>query len=313
MIRRLIVMGKNNIAVECLTYLLTRHDTEIVLVISHPDDSGEDGWQRSLTKAAKDSRLPLYQPTKVNSAESITYIKSFQPEFIFSFQYAQIIKREFIDIPTRGCVNLHFGPLPRYRGVSTIAWAMINCEKETGVTLHYMDPGIDTGDIITQRIFPIDDKDNARDIYERCVEQGAALFKDSLDSIYAGKNKRIPQNNAHAIYYPKNSIDFSQRDIIWNNSTRQLFNWIRAMIFPPFQYPRCKVRDKQFEVTKISCDYRKNNFEKPGTIVSMEPSVYVATNDSFLILDEIMIDGKHLAPPDFVPQLGLRVGDVIGT
>ncbi|MEW5800011.1 MAG: formyltransferase family protein [Bacteroidota bacterium] len=282
--KRIALIGKNTVAVNALE-ILSKKEVDIVLVSPNNSDPGEDGWQRSLLKHAKQSNLNILQFPKIKHADSVNYLTSLQLDFIFSIQYDQIINQPVIETAKYGAINLHFAPLPRYRGVSPIGLALLNGESEFGVTLHYMDPGVDTGDIISQKLFRIDAVKNARELYDNVVFYATELFKDSIDDILNLQNVRIPQDNTKALYYSNGSIDFKENIINFNKDTRSLVNWIKAYIFPPFQYPKFKLSNKSYEVIAVNADFRKNKFEKPGTLIYSEDTYFkFATHDSYINL-----------------------------
>jgi methionyl-tRNA formyltransferase len=282
--KRIALFGKNTVAVKILEILLKK-DVDLVLVSPNTSDNGIDNWQKSLKKRATELELNVIQFPKIKSVETIEYLRSLKLDFIFSVQYDQIINQSVIDTAKFGAINLHFAPLPRYRGISPIAFALINGEEEFGVTLHYMDPGVDTGDIISQSLFDIKDIKNARELYELSVIKGVELFEDTIDSILNFTNKRMPQDNTKALYFPRGSINFKENKVNFNRDTRTLFNWIRAFIFPPFQYPVFDYEGKIYEIIAAAPDYTKNNFEKPGTLVFKENNFYkFATHDSYINL-----------------------------
>lgn len=283
--KRVALIGKNTVAVHALEVLLQKQEVDVVLVSPNNSDPGEDGWQLSLLKQAKHHNLNVKQFKKIKSTDSIEYLTNLNLDFIFSIQYDQIINQPVIETAKFGALNLHFAPLPRYRGVSPIGLALLNGEKEFGVTIHYMDPGVDTGDIVSQKIFPIDFVKNAREMYDLVVSYAIELFKSSIDDILSLQNERIPQDNSKALYFPNGAIDFKKNEINFNKDTRSLVNWIKAFIFPPFQYPLFTTDGKTLEVVSVSADFRKNKFEKPGTLVYAKDNFYkFATHDSYINL-----------------------------
>jgi methionyl-tRNA formyltransferase len=284
------IFGKNDISIECTEIIKSNSSSRIVGVCPNNSDIGEDNWQKSLLKFSTKNSLPIFRFKNVKSKESIKQLKKLKIDFIFSFQYDQIINEEVIEQAKHGAINLHFGPLPKYRGVSPIAFALINGEKEFGVTIHYMNPGVDRGDIIDQIFFNIEDVKNGRELYELCVKMGVKLFKRVYEDIINFRTKRIPQDDKDALYYPLNSIDFSNNILQPNLATRVLYNWCRAFIFPPFQYPIFVSGNEKFKILSVFPDYRKNNFEKPGTIIIREKNyIKIATHDCYLnlIVDRI--------------------------
>lgn len=281
--KRVAVLGKNTIAVKATEILTDNGGCEIAFVSPNNSDSAIDSWQLSFKKYAELKNLPVKPIRKIKSEESISFLISQHLDFIFSFQYDQIINQDVIDTAKFGAINLHFAPLPRYRGVSPVGLAMLNGENEFGVTIHYMDPGVDTGDIICQKPFDMTSLKNARELYDLCLLKGLELLEENLDEILDLRNTRLPQDNSKALYYPAGFLDFKKNMITWNKDTWSLYNWVRAFIFPPFQFPLCEFAGKVFEITAASPDYRKNNFEKPGTVIIAEPGYYkVATHDSYM-------------------------------
>jgi len=282
--KRIALFGKNTVAIKVLEILLKK-DVDLVLVSPNMSDNGTDNWQKSLKKRATELKLNVIQFPKIKNNEAIEYLKSLKLDFIFSVQYDQIINQSVIDTARFGAINLHFAPLPKYRGVSPIAFALINGEEEFGVTLHYMDIGVDTGDIINQLLFDIRDIKNARELYELAVIKGVELFEHTIDGILNFTNKRIPQDNTKALYFPRGSINFKENKINFNRDTRNLFNWIRAFIFPPFQYPVFELDGNKFEVVSVSPDYTKNKFEKPGTLIINKDNYFkFSTHDAYINL-----------------------------
>jgi methionyl-tRNA formyltransferase len=181
---------------------------------------------------------------------------------------------------------LHFSPLPKYRGVYAPTWAIINGEKEFGVTLHYMEPVVDKGDIIDQSIFNIEQIENSRALYDVCLEKALNLFRQSVAGILRLENKRMAQDNSQALHYSRKSVDFNQHRINWNTDTLSLTNWIKAYIFPPFQLPTFSWNEKEFEVVSVKPDFKiKKKVELPGTVVSRSGKTFkIATDDSYVIV-----------------------------
>ena len=279
---RVAFLGKNTVAVNALE-ILSKKNCEIVLVSPNNSDSGEDGWQLSLMKRARELNYNIKKFEKIKEHSSIEYLSGLELDFIFSIQYDQIINQKVIDTAKHGAINLHFAQLPRYRGVSPIGLSLLNGEKEFGTTLHYMDPGVDTGDIIAQRTFNIEKVKDARELYNIVVEQSILLFNDEIDKILTLSNSRTPQDNSKALYYPNGSVDFKKNTISFNKDTNNLYNWIRAFIFPPFQYPVFTYQDNTYEVIAATPDFRKNKFEKPGTLVKQEGKNFkFATHDAYI-------------------------------
>ncbi|UPA22498.1 methionyl-tRNA formyltransferase [Candidatus Peribacteria bacterium] len=270
-----IIAGNGDIAIRC-TQILQQH-AHILAVSPDPKDTGTATWQPSFAAYAESQNLPLHR-TKLR--ESLDWLKNSKPDFLFSFQCAELLTKEVIESATYGVINLHFSPLPRYRGCFPGAWSLLNGETEMGVTLHYIDEGIDTGDIIAQKIFPIQPADTAKDVYLSCIEHGTQLFSEHCLPVLEQKNTRTPQKNEDYTYYGRNTIHFSEKTVQWNQPTERLYNWIRAFTFPPLQWPVC-------EFGSIVHAERRMLYpvQSPGTVISRsDNTLTVATLDGALYI-----------------------------
>lgn len=222
------IAGKNNIAVNSLQYLVDiyGYPAEKLLAVPNSTDNGKDSRQMSLKKYAID------QGIKVVNLESVYII----PDMIFiSLEYNEIVKPQLFK--TERLFNIHFSLLPKYKGMYTSALPILNGEKESGVTLHYIDEGIDTGDIIAQKRFPIDIQDTCRDLYFKYLQYGFELFKENIDNLIKGNLKAKPQGNIDSTYFSKKSIDYKNIQIDLNRTSFEIHNQIRAFIFEEYQLP----------------------------------------------------------------------------
>ncbi len=309
---RVVVMGKNRVGTECLKALCESGSAQVLLAVAVSTDTGQDGWQPSFAKMAGASHIPVIKPEKINGAEIVRKLKELGPDFIFSFQYDYILKEPLLQIPRKASINLHFGPLPRYRGVSTIAWQIMNGEPEAGVTLHYIDPGIDSGDIIAANRFKIDPQDTAKTLYEKYTDHAIQLFKENLNAVLSGTNPRIPQDPKKVLYYPKGSIDFAQSTVCWNRDTQSLFNWTRAFIFPPFQWPRTSHHGRPFHILNIKPGGSSKEGKQAGTVLDTRDGICVATKDGFFLIDRVLVEKKELSAKELIEVWNIRTGDLLG-
>ena len=268
MARRVVVIGKNRLAVECLDVVLAAGD-EVILAVADAGDDGNDGWQPSFRGAVERRSLPVAAPVDLNDPAFVARVDSEQPDFVLSFQAAQILRRPLIATGRVATLNLHFGPLPRYRGVAPIAWAVINGETATGVTIHRINPGIDSGEIVRSAEVPIDVADTGRTLYDKCTEAGIGLFRDAWPDLRNGSFESHPQDPGAALYYNRHSIDFSRRRVSWRADAGSIANWMRAFIFPPFQYPLIAHDGTEHEVAGVAWD-REPHRGRPGEIVGVD-------------------------------------------
>lgn len=295
--RAVAIIGKNRLAVGCMETILEAGD-RVVLAVADANDDGRDGWQPSFRAAAERLGIDTVAPADVNDPEFVARVDGLSPDFLLSFQAPQILKPPLIATGRVAALNLHYGPLPRYRGVAPIAWAIINGEAATGVTIHHISPGIDDGDIVAGAPVPIGATDTGREVYDRCTEVGLALFANSWSRLRTGSIAARPQAPDEALYYNRHSIDFGRRRVAWHQDAERLANWVRAMIFPPFQYPCLSLAGESYDITGVTWD-RGSHARPPGRILTLEGSaIIVAAPGGRLALGPLRREDAELGPAE---------------
>lgn len=245
---RIIFIGGKDVGCACLEWLM-EEDFEIAAVIVNPNDTEAGRYFRSATELSRPRGIPTFCPEDINSPESVEQIRSLNPDTIVVVYYDQILKRDLIAVPASGCINLHLALAEEYRGCYPTTWAIINGEERTGVTLHYIDEGIDSGDIIAQKIVPIEKSDTGFDLYRKCTEAGIELFKETFPLIAQGKASRTPQKTTSKTrYYPRKS--FPSHEVDLNKSGKELCDYIRALTFPPFPAPCFRIGNRKMVIVE---------------------------------------------------------------
>jgi methionyl-tRNA formyltransferase len=226
-IKTVCIGGKNNIAVNALMYLHKdmEMDKKEICVVPVDSDTGVDGWQKSALKAATDAGIDIYSLEDVYDKENIIFI---------SLEYDRIIKPQ--NFATKYLYNIHFSLLPKYKGMYTSAIPILNGETTSGVTLHIIDDGIDTGPVIAQRKFKIDINDTARMLYFKYLENAFLLFKEQINTLLTNSAGSLKQDVLNSSYYKKGASLFTQK-IDMRKSSYQIHNQIRALCFREFQLP----------------------------------------------------------------------------
>ena len=196
-----VFMGTPQFALPILDTLIK--NTEVVLVVTQPDKYV--GRKKVLTfspikEKALENHILVFQPIDIK--DDYEEIKKYHPDLIVTCAYGQIVPKEVLDIPRCGCINVHASLLPRYRGGAPIHYALLNGDKETGITIMYMDIGMDTGDMIDMMSIPIDDNDTLGTLSDKLSRLGAQLLEKVLPEIIAGTNQTIKQNAQAASYAP---------------------------------------------------------------------------------------------------------------
>jgi len=189
-----IILAYHNIGCTGIEALL-RSGFEIAAVFTHRDDSQENIWFDSVAMLAASRNIPVFAPEDINHPMWVQKIRGFAPDILFSFFYRNIISPSILEIPPAGCLNLHASLLPRYRGRCPINWALVNGEKETGVTLHYMTPRPDDGDIVCQKKIIISDADTAKSLHEKAVKAASKMLDEVLPQIKDGAAPHHPQDH----------------------------------------------------------------------------------------------------------------------
>ena len=180
---------------------LSRQGAEIIAVVARWDDPSPDQWYPSVTECGNKLGLPVYNPRNVNHPDFIAQVKALDPDLMFTAFYPRIYKRKLLEIPPQGSINLHFAPLPRYRGSNPGAWAIINGEKQHGVTMRYMDPNVDSGDIVGQRSVDVSDSETGQTLYDKCERKGLELVRETWPLIESGTVRPTTQQPENVIYY----------------------------------------------------------------------------------------------------------------
>jgi methionyl-tRNA formyltransferase len=307
---RWILCGKNDAGVAALEHLVAQGDE--VFVIGVHGDGGEDGWQLSLRKAAARLGVRFEQPRRIHAPDVLERLARFEARALFSIQYDQILHKPLFDALARPCLNFHFALLPRHRGVSPIAWAVLEGDAQAGVTLHHMVEAIDAGDLIAQRRVPIGPHDTAREVYDRTSLATSELFRACYPFSDALLATRLPQDAAAASYHRAGDFDFAKREVDWARPAAELQRWLRAMIFPPFQHPETRASGRRLALTRVGGAAAPAEGAQPGCVVELSPSgARVACGDGSLWLRGLA-DPERPALASEALFAALRAGDRLG-
>jgi len=261
-----VVFAYHNIGCEGIQALLD-NGIEIQSVFTHADNPAENTWFRSVAELASSKGIELNAPADPNHPLWVERIRKMKPDFIFSFYYRNLLGKELLAIPKKGAINLHGSLLPKYRGRCPINWAVLNGEKEAGVTLHYMTEKPDAGDILAQEKFPIGPDDTALDVHQKAAKAAAVLLKKALPKLKKGTLKGIPQDNEKSTYYggrkPADGV------IDFNKSAAEIRNLVRAVTRP---YPGAFafLGEKKYLFWQVS-EVKAAKKASPGTILSTSP------------------------------------------
>jgi methionyl-tRNA formyltransferase len=313
---KVVVFGYHNVGVECLKVLLDAGD-EIIAVVTHKDDPKEEIWFESVAELAQAHGLSLHTPSDPSTPAFVELIRSLAPDIIFSFYYRRILSRALLEIPRLGAINLHGSLLPKYRGRSPVNWVLVNGERETGVTLHYMVEKADAGDIIAQRAVPIELEDTALTLFRKITTAAAGLLRETYPLIKSGTAARIPQNPAEATKFGGRRPEDGK--IAWEASALAIYNLIRAVTHP---YPGAFTfyRGRKLYIwaatldgptSNVQCPTSNVNSSLPGTVVAAEKGkgILISTGEGSLLVRRAQLEGDKEACAD---KLAIPVGSRLG-
>jgi methionyl-tRNA formyltransferase len=293
-----VLFGDGAWAAEALRGLQdTPHRVLGVVLRDRPGDA-------SLGDTARGLDLPVLRPTAVNGPSVLEQLRSWAPDLGLSIAYNQIFRRALLEIPRLGFLNFHAGMLPNYRGRNVINWAIINGERELGLTAHFVDEGIDTGDLLLQRRIPIDWTDGYGDVLCRAVQAMPSLVVDALDLVAGGRYTRTPQPKVGTYFAGRGEGD---EWLDWSDSSVNLHNKVRA-ITRPGPGARTISGGRRIIVWRAYCDPAWPKYlATPGQVVGRErEGVLVKTGDSTLLLQEVQDQGGAPYLPAW--PIGTRLG-----
>lgn len=308
---KIIYAGTPDFAVPTLESLYNS-EFSLELVISQQDRRRGRGKKLQFTpvkEKAVDLGIQVFQPEDINSVESIEKIKSISPDFIVVAAFGQIFKKEILNIPKYGCINVHASLLPKYRGAAPINWAIINGEKETGVTIMEMAEGLDTGDMISKASIPIKEDDDSELIHDELAILGSQLLIKTLKDIVEGKAEKTPQNHSLSSYAPM--IYRETGEIQWNNTAKDISNLIRGLKPWPGTYTSYKGDTVKIHKARIEPKEKGGN---PGEILKISNGgIYINTLDDYLVIEELQFPNKRrMKVKDYLAGNDIELGILLG-
>ena len=299
---RILYMGNKNRGVVCLQALLD-HGEDIVGVVAPPDFKIEP-WYKSLKEFAIEKGLPVLQPANVNSSKFVQKVRNINPDLIVLAGYNQIIRKNIIEIPEKGVLNLHGGKLPEYRGASTLNWMIINGETEGGVAIIFVDEDIDTGGIVLQKHFEIKLQDTINDVVDKTDQIFPHLLIEAIEKIESNTAQVIPQHLEEGTYY--HSRRPRDGEIDWNRySAKQVYDLVRALTHP---YPGAFTYfdGKKLFIWKTSL-LKEDIRGIPGRVCRRRSGgVAVVAVDRALLVESVQLEsGNECNANDFFRKLGV--------
>ena len=261
-----------------LAILLQDSSIEICFICARNDNP-----DLTLKSIALRNNIDFLTHTNINSDEFTSIMKIYECDLFVSMSFNQIFGKEMIDFPNLGIINCHAGKLPFYRGRNVLNWVLINDEKDFGITVHYVDDGIDTGDIILQKMFPITDNDDYSTLLSTAYAECANILYESIKLIQVGKVELIKQKDINSFGSYCIGRKLGDELINWNQSSRDIFNFVRAITLPG---PVARTYLNEGEIKIFKVDFFKDApifLGIPGSIIgSSSLGLRIKTKDSFV-------------------------------
>ncbi|TFZ39598.1 methionyl-tRNA formyltransferase [Soehngenia longivitae] len=303
-------MGTSEFAVKPLKKLKEAgHD--ILLVITQPDKRkgrGKVFHSSPVKKVASELGLVVYQPTNINSDESVKTIAELKPDFLVVIAYGQILKNELLGIAKYENINIHASLLPKYRGAAPINWAIANGETVTGVTSMKITKGLDSGPILLQRELPILESDDSISLSDKLSEMGAEILIETINLILTGKAVYIEQDNSLSSYAPILTKEIGKID--WGWDIIRIKNHVRA--FKPWPGSYFYYDDQIVKVNSIDA-IETNHDLIVGTIYKIDnDGIWVAAKNGFIIIKELQFPGKKMMlTSEYLKGNRIEIGKIV--
>jgi len=299
---RAVVFAYHNVGVRCLSVLLA-HGVDVALVVTHRDNPKETIWFDSVAALAALHGIPTITPDDPNTPEVIAQIRALQPEFYFSFYYREMLKRELLEIPKQGALNMHGSLLPKFRGRVPVNWAIIQGETETGSTLHYMTEKPDNGDIVAQQAVPILPNDTAAQVFQKVTVAAEMALNACLPDLLAGLAKAEKQDLSKGAYFGGRKAEDGVID--WSQSVQQIHNLVRA-VAPPYPGATTKLMGKSMRILQTLVSKCAAAGKEAPAFYVKDGMAYAICGQGVLRVVQFEIDGVEMTAEEFASQYGTQ-------
>jgi len=288
---RILFMGTSDFAVPALK-ALRQNNYEVLLVVTQPDRPAGRGLELKASpvkKVALELGLEVYQPEKIKAPEAVERLKVLKPDVTIVAAYGQILPSSVLQVSQLACLNIHGSILPKYRGAAPIHYAVMAGEKETGVTIMYMNEKMDEGDILLLRKTPIGADETTGQVHDRLALLGAEGLLEALELLKQGKAPRQPQNHLSATYSP--SLKREQCRVRWDGTAQQAADKIRGL--NPWPVAETQWKELNLKLLSAAAQGGENDKKKPGEIMAVnKDGILVNTGSGTVLIKELQPPGK---------------------
>lgn len=280
---RLLVFAYSEVGYACLEALI-QAKTNIIGVVSHLDKPGETLWFRSVPELAQKYGLPLFQPESLKEGWYERFL-ALKPNLILSFYYRNMISPKILALAPLGAFNMHGSLLPKYRGRTSIHWAILNGESQTGATLHHMVKSADAGDMVDQEAVPILFEDDALDVTYKVRDAALRILKRQLPKLLSGTTQARPQDASLATVFGGRTPEDGR--INWTQSALSIYNLVRAVTrpFPGAFTDRGNERLYIWKAKPLPEPKIPSLPAEPGTLLSTHPLIFQTGNGALELID----------------------------
>lgn len=293
---RIIFMGTPDFAVPVLQSLInSRH--EVVAVVTQPDrpkGRGKNMQFSPVKECALAHNIPVMQPVNVSVPEVIDELRAYEPELIVVVAFGQFVTKKIREMPKYGCINVHASLLPKYRGAGPIQWAVINGEKESGVTTMYMCREIDKGDMLLKDTVTLDPKETGDSLHDKLSMMGGPLLLKTIDKLEDGSAVRIPQCEEESTYAPK--LEKTMGNIDWTMDADRIERLVRGLNSWPGTFTKIHGKTVKIWDCDVVCQEALTESQaaaEPGTvIISEKDQLIVKAGNGALSLRMLQPEGK---------------------
>jgi methionyl-tRNA formyltransferase len=311
---KIVFLGSSHFGLPALEALL-KGGAKISCVVTQPDTHSGRGLPvtRTVIKDfALDSRLEIYQPESINAPESLDFLKQLKPDLFVVIAYGQLLSCDVLDIPGCMAINLHASLLPKYRGAAPINWALINGEKETGVTVMKVIRTMDAGPVILQKSLAIAPDDNYLTLEAKLSCAGAGLLCDAVSLIGSGVHTLTEQDQALVSFAPKLKKENGRID--WNAPAEYIHNLVRGCLVWPGAFTHYQGSLLKIYATRVAVGNAPGQDHQPGRIISIaKEGITVACGRDALFIEELQMESKRrMKAAEFIAGHKISIGEAFG-
>lgn len=316
---KIVYMGTPDFAVAPLEAII-KAGHQVSAVVTQPDKQKGRGKEVQMTpvkECALRHGIPVFQPVKIREPEAVKKLSEYPADIFVVTAFGQILSEEILNMPRLGCINIHASLLPAYRGAAPIQWAVINGEKETGITIQQMDKGVDTGDILCKKAIPIAPSETGESLHDKLMAVGAELILEALEGLEKGE--LIPQKQDETLATHVGKLTKSMGLIDWKKEASVLERLVRGLNAWPSAYTLFQGKTLKIWESEVKNELGEKpeggeSKIQPGCILEVgKDSIDVKTGQGILRIRSLQLEGKkRMAVKDFLLGYEVKPGMMLG-